>query len=238
MNAVHIRYGVTVHFVLYLRQQVECRTIGRKGDLPAGTGNGTGAVLLVFHHAEHRNVQPKAADYWCDRVHVSLSAVQQNQVRQSGKALLVLCQIVFQPSGQCFFHTSIVVLCDMLFHAKTFIGFFQRSAVFKYHHAADHRGGGEIGNVVGFDILRRLGNPSTAPVPPVPALPLPVRLKRIASSSLALLRESCTNWHSVPRWGTVICTRLPAKIGEQLLVHLRIGHSKFQNNIFGNLPPR
>ena len=142
-----------------------------------------------------------------------------------------------QPAGQCLFHAGIVVLCGMLFHAKPLICFLLRSAVFKHDHAADHRGGGQVGDIIRLNILRRLGkSQDTAQF--LQRLHFPARSVKancqffvgVVPGELHKLAERSTLRHSDahPESG---------KAGKQLFVHFLVRHRKFQHNVFGDICP-
>ena len=81
-----------VHLLLDGGDQSESRPLGIDGDFPAVHRDGAGAVVIVLHHAEHRDAQPVAVHHRLDRCHVSLAAVQQDEIRQpaeSGALLLM-----------------------------------------------------------------------------------------------------------------------------------------------------
>ena len=168
---------------------------------------------------------------------MTLTAVQQDKIRQTGKARIILCCIMPQPAGQCLFHAGIVVLCGMLFHAKPLICFLLRSAVFKHDHAADHRGGGQVGDIIRLNILRRLGkSQDTAQF--LQRLHFPARSVKancqffvgVVPGELHKLAERSTLRHSDahPESG---------KAGKQLFVHFLVRHRKFQHNVFGDICP-
>ena len=72
---------------------------------------------------------------------MTLAAVQQDQIRQPSKAFaaVLFLHVVRQAAGEYLAHARIVVLSLDFADLELFIRFFERTAVFKHHHAADLR---------------------------------------------------------------------------------------------------
>ena len=103
-----------MHLILDPGQQLKGSLPAVHGDLAATVGNGTGSVLIVLHHAVYGYMNPQLPQHWCHGVHLPLASVQQDQIRQPGKAF-IRCSLVFpEPTLQHLVHAGIIVL-DLAF---------------------------------------------------------------------------------------------------------------------------
>ena len=88
--------------------------MGADGNLPAVQGDGPGAVLVVLDHAVQGHVKAHFVQDGLHRRHVALAAVQQNQIRQAAKALLLALAlaglVLLEPAADDLPHGGVVVL--------------------------------------------------------------------------------------------------------------------------------
>ncbi len=146
------RYGIAVHLVLYICQQIEQPPVGAHRYFPARPCYGAGAVLAVLYKPEKRDVYFKLVKHLRHRRNVTLSAIEQYQVGQRSKALVAV-KITLHTPPQHLLHARVVILPDNGLYVEALIGRLERSAVAVNYHTAHHSRISEIRYVVALDYI-------------------------------------------------------------------------------------
>ena len=72
--------GKSVCLFLYFVNESVHRLLGRNTDLPLSVGEGAGLMKIVLDHTEQRNIKSHFLHHGAHGVHLSASAVKQDQI--------------------------------------------------------------------------------------------------------------------------------------------------------------
>ncbi len=108
-----------------------------------------GTVAVVFGHARYWQIQPHGLHNFQSRAHMSLAAVNQQQIRENGK-VLVPFQSPFEPAEQNLLHAAVIIGAFDGPDLESAIGLFVRLQSLEHHHGSNGIHAVRVGNVVGF----------------------------------------------------------------------------------------
>ena len=112
-------------------------------------------MLAVLDKPEKRNVYPHFAENLRYRRDMSLTAVQQYQIRQRSE-ILVAVQVALHAAPEHLLHAGVVVYSNHVLDVEPAVARLERSAVAVDYHAADTPGLAEVRHIVAFDDERYL----------------------------------------------------------------------------------
>ena len=153
--------GKTVRFILDPGDQFEAFRMGIYREFNVMVIQASGPVVVILDHAADRNVNSQFFQYRQRNIHLSAAAVHEDQIRELGKAPVLLIHLLFfqfstlfhavaEPSRQYFPHAGIVIWTgdtfDLEFTVIAALGF----ALFIDYHGAYIFKTVDIGNIIGF----------------------------------------------------------------------------------------
>ena len=156
-----------MYFVLDRGDKGKGAPIHLNGDLlPLCVHNGTGAVVIVLHHAKQRHMlHHGAAQSLLHHAHLPFAAVQQDQVRQRGKLIALMVgpfahsgkAVFLGPARKRFGHAGVIIGARHRAHFKAAVTASLGFSVFKHHHAAHTGAVAPVGNIIAFNGARCFG---------------------------------------------------------------------------------
>ena len=111
-------------------------------------------MSVILYHSGNRDRQTQLFENLFGHIHLPLSAVHQDQIRQTVKPC-VLVQAAPESSGQNLFHTGIVIGSFDRFYTEFPVIRLFGSALLVNHHGAYALITADVGNIIGFNPLRR-----------------------------------------------------------------------------------
>ena len=121
----------------------------------------SGTVIVILDHTADRNVDSQFFQYGQRDIHLSAATVHEDQIRELGKAAVLLIHLLFfqffalfhtvaEPSRQYFPHAGIVIRTGDAFDLELTVIAAFRFSFFVDHHRSYIFKTVDIGNIIGF----------------------------------------------------------------------------------------